>query len=302
MTRPNDEQVGGTHYRDMDIQPWDAMRAWMSPEQFRGYLRGCTLKYLARCDVKGGIEDLRKARHYLDKLIETYPPALMVSDCTIDTSLTKEDVGAFLGIKPAVSESAAGGAISPVRFLTDAAAVVMRGSGADWYACGFGRHGEQKPFRTITNSLDPNVGVEHWPGPDWSQAPSSAMWWVVNEHGLEVWLTSKPWMQNSGWNYGAGIFWVGKDAGGYPGHWRDSLRERPKAAPLNPPRPSVPATGHDAWTYLGVYQEECGTKAHAWKRLSDARFFGVWQDSGNTFMFSCLEGPAHDPSWKPCSI
>lgn len=65
-----DQQVGGSHYRTMEIQPWDAMKAWMSPEQFRGFLRGNAIKYLSRCDKKGGLEDLRKARHYLDKLIE----------------------------------------------------------------------------------------------------------------------------------------------------------------------------------------------------------------------------------------
>lgn len=63
-------QVGGTHYIDSSIQPWDAMAAWMSAEAFQGFLRGNCLKYLARCDKKGGLEDLKKARHYLDKLIE----------------------------------------------------------------------------------------------------------------------------------------------------------------------------------------------------------------------------------------
>jgi hypothetical protein len=42
----------------------------MSTEAFAGFLRGNAIKYLARCDKKGGVEDLRKARHYLDKLIE----------------------------------------------------------------------------------------------------------------------------------------------------------------------------------------------------------------------------------------
>lgn len=64
------EQVGGDHYRRMPVQPWDAMAAWMSAEQMRGFLRGNCIKYLARCEVKGGVEDLRKARHYLDRLIE----------------------------------------------------------------------------------------------------------------------------------------------------------------------------------------------------------------------------------------
>lgn len=42
----------------------------MTPEAFEGFLRGNAIKYLARCDDKGGLEDLKKARHYLDKLIE----------------------------------------------------------------------------------------------------------------------------------------------------------------------------------------------------------------------------------------
>jgi hypothetical protein len=63
-------QVGGSHYTSKSIQPWDAMRAWMSKEEFAGFLRGNAIKYLARCNDKGGVEDLRKARHYIDKLIE----------------------------------------------------------------------------------------------------------------------------------------------------------------------------------------------------------------------------------------
>jgi hypothetical protein len=63
-------QIGGTHYTDMAIQPWEAMRAWMSEEEFIGYLKGNVIKYLARCESKGGSEDLKKAMHYLDKLIE----------------------------------------------------------------------------------------------------------------------------------------------------------------------------------------------------------------------------------------
>ena len=63
-------QVGGDHYKSQEIQPWHAMEAWMSPDQFKGFLRGNVIKYIARCDKKGGAEDLKKARHYLDKLIE----------------------------------------------------------------------------------------------------------------------------------------------------------------------------------------------------------------------------------------
>lgn len=66
----NDYQAGGMHYKVKDIQPWDAMKAWMTPEQFEGYLRGNVIKYLARYPDKGGGLDLHKARHYLEKLLE----------------------------------------------------------------------------------------------------------------------------------------------------------------------------------------------------------------------------------------
>lgn len=66
----NLQQHGGDHYVKMGVQPWQAMEAWMSPEAFVGFLRGNAIKYLARADKKGGAEDLRKARHYIDKLLE----------------------------------------------------------------------------------------------------------------------------------------------------------------------------------------------------------------------------------------
>ena len=62
--------MGGDHYVSKTIQPWDAMEAWMSQEAFCGFLVGNCLKYLARYKDKGGVDDLEKARHYLDRLIE----------------------------------------------------------------------------------------------------------------------------------------------------------------------------------------------------------------------------------------
>lgn len=66
----NDIQVGGTHYLSKTVQPWEAMESWLSHEEFIGYLRGNVVKYLARCNEKGGVDDLKKAQHYLGKLIE----------------------------------------------------------------------------------------------------------------------------------------------------------------------------------------------------------------------------------------
>ncbi len=65
-----DSQVGGDHYSSKSIQPWDAMESWLGRDAFIGYLRGNVIKYIARYKEKGGVTDLQKARHNLDKLIE----------------------------------------------------------------------------------------------------------------------------------------------------------------------------------------------------------------------------------------
>lgn len=61
----NERQEGGDHYRTKVIQPWDYIASNGIP-----YLEGCAIKYLSRWREKGGVNDLRKARHYIDKLIE----------------------------------------------------------------------------------------------------------------------------------------------------------------------------------------------------------------------------------------
>jgi hypothetical protein len=66
MPKANDTQVGGDHYKKYgDLQPWDVITAWNL-----GYLEGTALKYIARWQDKGGIDDLRKAIHFLEKKIE----------------------------------------------------------------------------------------------------------------------------------------------------------------------------------------------------------------------------------------
>ena len=60
----NSQQVGGQHYRKLRIQPWDYIAA-----NNLGWFEGSIVKYITRHRDKGGIEDLLKARHILDKLI-----------------------------------------------------------------------------------------------------------------------------------------------------------------------------------------------------------------------------------------
>ena len=68
-------QIGGTHYKDMGAEPWEVLEKWLSPTQFKGFLLGTSIKYLARVNVKdvegkGGLQDIKKAHHTLSYLIE----------------------------------------------------------------------------------------------------------------------------------------------------------------------------------------------------------------------------------------
>lgn len=58
------------HYRQGGIEAIDAIQASMTSEEFIGYLRGNAQKYLWRYRHKGKpVEDLRKAKWYLDRLL-----------------------------------------------------------------------------------------------------------------------------------------------------------------------------------------------------------------------------------------
>mgnify|MGYP003631869231 FL=1 len=66
MTKSLDRQVGGNHYKDMDIQPAE----YIMRNGIR-FAEGCVIKYVSRWRYKGGVEDLRKAMHFLEMLIES---------------------------------------------------------------------------------------------------------------------------------------------------------------------------------------------------------------------------------------
>ena len=66
------DNVNPSHYKQGKIEAILAIESSMTPEQFKGYLKGNILKYLWRFEEKGGIEDIKKARWYLNKMIEQY--------------------------------------------------------------------------------------------------------------------------------------------------------------------------------------------------------------------------------------
>ena len=65
----NDVVNHPAHYTQGGIECIEAIKASMTEEEFRGYLKGCQMKYMWRYRLKGGVEDLKKARWYLDRLI-----------------------------------------------------------------------------------------------------------------------------------------------------------------------------------------------------------------------------------------
>lgn len=66
MTNPFDEQVGGSHYKSMKIQPVEFILA-----NDLGFCEGNVIKYICRYKQKGGVQDLKKVIHYAELLIKS---------------------------------------------------------------------------------------------------------------------------------------------------------------------------------------------------------------------------------------
>ena len=62
---PLAKQVGGSHYKGMAIQPVEFIH-----RNGIGFVEGCAIKYLCRWRQKNGVEDLKKAKHFIEMLIE----------------------------------------------------------------------------------------------------------------------------------------------------------------------------------------------------------------------------------------
>jgi len=70
-----EKQVGGTHYNGMAIQPIEFIVANHIP-----YREGNALKYICRHSNKNGVDDLRKAIHYLEMIIEEYEERELIQE------------------------------------------------------------------------------------------------------------------------------------------------------------------------------------------------------------------------------
>ena len=63
--KASETQIGGSHYSEMVIQPIEFIH-----KNGLSFIQGNVVKYVCRYKSKGGIEDLNKAKHYIDLLIE----------------------------------------------------------------------------------------------------------------------------------------------------------------------------------------------------------------------------------------
>ena len=60
------KQVGGNHYKNYKIQPVEFII-----KNNIGFVEGNIIKYVLRFKEKGGAEDLQKAKHYIELLIDS---------------------------------------------------------------------------------------------------------------------------------------------------------------------------------------------------------------------------------------
>jgi hypothetical protein len=66
MSAANQKQIGGNHYKHGGEEHWDRVQRLNL-----NYFQAATTKYVERCYLKGNpIQDLQKAVHFLEKLIE----------------------------------------------------------------------------------------------------------------------------------------------------------------------------------------------------------------------------------------
>lgn len=67
--KADDIQIGGDHYKEMGVPPWNVMQSVLTHEEFVGFLKGNIIKYAMRQGRKDS-DDAGKCHHYVQKLKE----------------------------------------------------------------------------------------------------------------------------------------------------------------------------------------------------------------------------------------
>ena len=75
LRKANDKQIGGDHYKEMGVEPWDVVDTWPLEQRIGAYRHGA-LKYLMRMGSKDEqLQEIKKCGHYIEKLIEVLESA-----------------------------------------------------------------------------------------------------------------------------------------------------------------------------------------------------------------------------------
>jgi len=64
------DNINPQHYKNKPKETIERLQDNLTPDEFKGYLKGNIMKYIDRFENKNGVEDLKKANWYLNKLIE----------------------------------------------------------------------------------------------------------------------------------------------------------------------------------------------------------------------------------------
>lgn len=94
---PLDIQIGGNHYKNFKIQPIEYVHA-----NNLGYCESNVIKYISRWKFKNGIEDLKKAKHYIELLIklEELENDRKKPVCNPEKGLSPQEINKGLGRSP----------------------------------------------------------------------------------------------------------------------------------------------------------------------------------------------------------
>ena len=121
------DPINPNHYKQGGIESIDAIKAFMSEEAFKGFLKGNCQKYLFRYEQKNGLEDLKKCQWYLERLIGVLEEEQRFS--------SYEEIKQFLCVPPtdpdAYMASGCPDGFSPLPHVRQGPPVTLEGFGLD---------------------------------------------------------------------------------------------------------------------------------------------------------------------------
>ena len=68
MESESNNVVHPSHYNRTSVEVIDTLRGMLTDDEYRGFLIGNVVKYISRYSLKNGIEDIKKAKYYLNLL------------------------------------------------------------------------------------------------------------------------------------------------------------------------------------------------------------------------------------------